>query len=142
MTLYHTSPAPITAITEHGRFGSFLFFSGHVYSMTAGTPVVYQIDLDDADVIDAGSLFFHEQAGALAGLVAEVQAMTGCDEDEAEDLISQKTDCGDAEQSWDIQRIAGRAARILGFRAVKMQDEQGAAYLVDMLGRESDLQTA
>ena len=139
MELYHTSPAPIAAINTSGRFGSFLFFSGHVYTMTAGTPAVYAIDLDDADVIDAGSLMYHEDAELLAPFVAEVQSMLDCSEDEAEDLLSQKTDCGDAEASWTIQHITARAARALGFRAVSMQDEQGRCYMVDMLGREADL---
>jgi hypothetical protein len=139
MELYHTSPAPITAISTDGRFGSFLFFSPRIYTMAAGTPVVYAIDLDDADVIEAGSLMYHEQAELLAPMIAEIMDLVGCDEDTADDLLSQKADCGDAETSWTIQHITARAARALGFRAVSMQDEQGRCYMVDMLGREAEL---
>ncbi|MBQ3301672.1 MAG: hypothetical protein IJI03_12400 [Rudaea sp.] len=45
----------------------------------------------------------------------------------------------DADDSWDVQRYTARAAKVLGFRGVRVSDEQGTSYMIDMLGRERDL---
>lgn len=148
MELFHTSSKAITKITSDGRFGEFLFFSSRVYAMTAGTPVVYSIELADADVIEACQLFYHEDAAKLGDLVAELANRLGIDSDEAEALIEESKSVYDldnieaedaADASWDVQMFTARAAKLLGFRAVRVTDEQGAAYMVDMLGREADL---
>ena len=150
MILYHTSAAEITEINAFGRFGEFLFFSAEEYVMTAVVnPVTYSIEVKEEDIIDASRIFYHEDAGKLVGLVEKVMEMVGCDEGTAEELIAQREDVHSidcniqpedlADVSWDIQRITGEAALLLGFRGVEMQDEQGAAYLIHMAGREADL---
>ena len=149
MTLYHTSPSAITEINSFGRFGEFLFFADDEYVMTAGDHVIYSIELEASEIIEAGQIFYHEDAAKLDGLVEQVMEMVGCDEGTAEKLIAQNEDLHSidcdvepedlADASWDIQRITGEAAVILGFRGAVMQDEQGAAYLIHMAGREADL---
>lgn len=149
MLLTHTSPVEITAINTIGRFGGFLFFAESEYVMTAGSHITYTIELNDFDVIRAGSLFHHDAAEKLAELVTEVAARFNIDEDTAEALIEETQSIYDiecnvdpedlADASWDIQHYTARAAKLLGFRAVAVADEQGTAYLVDMLGRESEL---
>lgn len=150
MKLFHTSPAEINEINDNGRFGSFLFFSDIEYVMTAGQHITYTINISDDSLIDAEELFYHDDAEKLNGLVERVMAMTGCDEDTAEELISQREDIHSidsevdpedlADISWDIQKIAAEAAAILGYRGVEMDDEQGRCYLVDMSGRAGELQ--
>lgn len=151
MELFHTSGKTITEITADGRFGEFLFFSSRVYTMTAGAPVVYSMELADSDVIEAGQLFYHEDAAKLEGLVAELAQRLDISEEDAEALIEESKSVYDldnieaedaADASWDVQLFTARAAKTLGFRAVQVQDEQGAAYMVDMLGREADLVAA
>jgi len=152
MKLIHTSPAAITEINSFGRFGEFLFFADDEYVMTAGDHIAYSIELDAGKIIEAGQLFYHEEADLLDALLKKVMEMTGCDEDTGQELIAQNEDVHSidcdiasedlAEVSWDIQRITGEAAIILGFRGVAMQDEQGVAYLVHMKGREADLEAA
>ena len=152
MKLIHTSPAVITEINSFGRFGEFLFFAQTEYVMTAGDYITYAINLDEDDIIDAEQLFFHKEAEKLAPLVGQIMQMVGCDEDTAEELIAQResvffidTDIEPedlADISWDIQRITGEAAVLLGFRGVEMEDEQGRAYLINMAGREADLEVA
>lgn len=149
MQLTHTSPAEISSINAHGRFGEFLFFALGEYVMSAGSHVTYTIELDDTAIIRAGALFHHDDAEKLAGLVEEVAARYGVDEDTAEALIDESKSIFDidssvepedlADASWDIQHYTARAAKTLGFRAVAVSDEQGTAYLVDMLGREAEL---
>ena len=140
MKLFHTSPEAIAEIHDNGRFGQFLFFSDEVYVMTAGDYTVHSIEIDEDDIIEAGQLFYHEDAEKLAGLVAQVMEMVGCDEDTAEELISQHQDVHSiecdiepedlADASWDIQRITAEAALVLGYRGVEVEDEQGAAYMI------------
>lgn len=149
MELFHTSPTAITAIKANGRFGEFLFFSTKEYVMSAGDFVTYKIDLNDDAVIDAGQLFFHEEAAKLGSLVQEIAIRFGVDTDVAESLIDQSESIYDiesvvdvedmADADWDIQKATARAAKILGFRAVHVVDEQGGAYMIDLLGRESEL---
>lgn len=148
MEIFHTSPVEISTVTIDGRFGEFLCFAADEYVMTAGDHVTYRIEVDENDIIRAGSLFYHEDAADLSGLVERVMQMVECDEDTAEELISQHIDvfslddidASDAgELSWDIQAITAKAAKILGFRGVAMQDEQGICYMIDMLGHEAEL---
>lgn len=144
MQLFHTSPETITAIKSTGRFGEFLFFSSKVYTMTAGDYVVHEIELDESEIIEARGLFHHEDAAKLDALVAEFCRRFGVDTDTAEDIISEREqlDSCDADDLWDVQHYTARAAKLLGFRAVLVSDEQGGAYMVDMLGREADLKVA
>lgn len=143
MELFHTSPTAITKVTEIGRFDEFLFFSTNVYVMTAGESVTYKIEIDEDNLISAGSLFYHDDAEKLDDLVNEFCRRFDVDENTAEEIISerQQLDGADAETDWDIQLFTARAAKILGFRGVRVQDEQGSAYMIDMLGNESELIT-
>lgn len=150
MNLLHTSPIAITEINASGRFGEFLFFSAdEAYVMTAGAFVTYSLYLDASQVIEAEQLFYHDHADRLDVLVQRVAEMVGCDAKMAEELIAQREDVHNidsdieaedlAEVSWDIQRITGEAAVLLGFAGVSMDDEQGRAYLVHMKDRQSEL---
>lgn len=149
MKLTHTSPVEITSINTSGRFGQFLFFANREYIMTADSHITYNIELADAAVIRAGALFYHEEAEKLTGLIAEVAARFDIDKNTAEELIEESTSIYDiesnvaaedmADAAWDIQHYTARAANLLGFRAVAVNDEQGTAYIVDMLGRETEL---
>ncbi|WP_341667326.1 hypothetical protein [Alcaligenes sp. SDU_A2] len=149
MELFHTSPTEINKVTTLGRFGEFLFFSDNEYVMTAGEHITYRIELDKSQIVEAGQLFYHEGADRLAPLVAELAARLGVDEDEAEALIEESKSVYDldgvepedaADLSWDVQLYTARAAKALGFRGVQVEDEQGTAFMVGMLGREAELE--
>ncbi|WP_438455327.1 hypothetical protein [Vreelandella venusta] len=149
MKLLHTSPSEITEINSLGRFGEFLFFADEAYVMTAGEHITYSIEIEDGEIIEASQLFYHDDAEKLADLVAELAAKLSIDEDEAEALIDESKSIFDmdldiepedmADASWDVQVFTARAAKILGFRAVEVEDEQGTSYMVSMMGRESEL---
>lgn len=143
MELFHTGN--VTKINTWGTLGSFLFFSADIYKTSAGAANVYKMEIDDSEIIEACSLFYHEDAEKLDSLVSELAEKYGIDEDVAADLISEKANAWneiqycDAETSWEMQHYTARAAKILGYRGVQVEDEQGAAYMIDMLGRESEL---
>lgn len=121
-------------------------FSADVYTMTAGEAVTYKIEIDEDDIIEAGSLFYHEGAEKLDDLVVEFCDRFDVDADTAEEIISEREQLSDvvgyfdADDSWDVQVFSARAAKILGFRGVAVSDEQGTSYLIDMLGRENELE--
>lgn len=151
MELFHTSPSEIKAINTDGRFGEFLFFSSHVYQMAAGEALTYSIEIDEDQIIEASQLFYHDDAAQLESLVAELASRLDVSEEDAEALIEESKSVFDidsieaedaADASWDVQLFTARAAKILGFRGVAVEDEQGTAYMIDMLGRESELNAA
>lgn len=144
MELFHTSPAKIEKITTKGRFGEFLFFSSRVYQMSAGSVTAYSLEIDDSEIIDAGSLFYHDDAAKLESLIEKFANRFDVDTDTAEEIISERAqlDTDDADDLWDVQLYTARAAKILGFRGVRVQDEQGASYMIDMLGHEGELKAA
>lgn len=148
MKLFHTSPEEIKEINALGRFGEFLFFSSDVYVMTACEHTVYSIEISDSKIIEASQIFYHEDAAKLDSLVAELAAKLDVDADVAESLIDETSSIFDldniepedaADASWDVQLYTARAAKALGFRGVRVEDEQGAAYMIDMLGFENNL---
>jgi len=152
MKLFHTSATEIKSVSNSGRFGSFLFFSASEYVMTAGEYVTYSIEISENDIIEASQLFYSENARELDALVDQVATRFDVDSDTAAELIDESVSIYDiesnvdaedlAEASWDIQKYTARAAKLLGYRAVSVRDEQGSAYMIDMLGREADLQKA
>jgi hypothetical protein len=141
MELFHTSAEEIISVTNEGLFEEFLFFSPNVYAMTAGDYITYAIELDNSEVIDAGRLFYHDDAEKLDSLVADFCHRFDVDTDSAEEIISERDqlESDDCEDLWEVQLFTARAAKILGYRAVRVQDEQGSAYMIDMLGHESEL---
>lgn len=107
--------------------------------MSAGSVVTYAIEIDKNELIDADRLFYHEDAELLDSVVEQVKDMLDCNDEDAERMLEQKEDCGDAEMSWEIQALSAHAAGILGFRGVAMQDEQGECYLIEMANHEAEL---
>jgi hypothetical protein len=67
-----------------------------------------------------------EQIEALAIAICDDE----CD-DQFCDILSPRSSAGGyAAASWEMQRLRGQAAKILGFQAVKMNDEHGTSYLI------------
>lgn len=141
MELFHTSPAKIDKINSNGRFGEFLFFSLKEYVMAASEFVTYKIELADDEFIEATQIFYHEDAVKLDALVAKFSQRFEVETDEAEEIIAERAqlNSSDADDLWDVQMYTAKAAKLLGFRAVRVTDEQGSAYMIDMQGHESEL---
>lgn len=135
MELFHTG-SKIEEINNLGRFDEFLFFAN---SACHYGEVTYSIEVDEDEIIDPNGFFYRDDCDKLAGIVAQVMDLAECDEDEAEELLSQRESHDDPEIDWDIQTLTARAAKLLGFRGVEIQDEHGTSYMIDMLGRESEL---
>lgn len=139
MEIFHTSPAPITAINSYGMFGECLCFSSSFYQMAACEVLVYKMEISENEIVKAGSFFYRDDCDKLSGIVANIMELADCDEDQAQEYLSQNDNHPDDEIDWRIQGYSGEAAKALGFRACQAQDEQGAVYIVPMRGREADL---
>lgn len=150
MQLFHTSPTEINKVTDDGRFGSFLFFSAHVYAMTVGEVLVYSLDIDDDSIIEATQIYYtsEEDLPKIQPIIDEIAKAAVVDDDTAFALLCERENifeldsvdsCDAADLAWNIQHATARAAKALGYRGVAVSDEQGTAYMIDMLGREFDL---
>ncbi len=140
-TFYHCSnDAELAEIKNEGLFGGI--FAGA--SPAHHGAHVYEIELDDTDVLDLISRLDYE---LVAGIIAEETAAT-CEDDIAaiydvldsadaselaEDLwqLLHFADCQDfGFIGWELQRIRGRVAAAAGYKAVECEDEYGISYLV------------
>jgi hypothetical protein len=148
MELYHSSANEIKKVTASGVFGSFLFFSSEIGHGAPGD-ALYKIEIDDEMITDSRTWFYgseHNWAN-LSGMVEQIMDLMSCDEDTAQEYLSQRRDDifqimkpEDArDASWEIQKLTAQAAKALGYRGVKVPDEHGISYMIDMLGRESEL---
>lgn len=139
MKLYHCSPVEIKAIHNNGEFGSFLFFSEEPYSLALGQVVAYSVEIDESEIIPCYRFFFHENCEAIYTIVKEVMNKLKVSEEDAENLLTEKTSVYDvldttdfiAEASWWVQRKSAECARILGFLGCELTDEQGAVWMID-----------
>lgn len=148
MELIHTSPVEIKEITRSGRFGEFLFFSDREYSMGGHDYIAYSIEVGEDDIIEAGQLFYRHDSAEVADIIEQVADRFNVDIETAEGLIDESVNIYDvdgidpeeaAETSWDIQLYTAKVAKKLGYRGVAVEDETGTSYMIDMLGRESEL---
>lgn len=147
--VFHTSDVEIVEIKEqYGLFNEFLFFSWQPYSMSSVcSKIIYKMEIDKDSLISAGSLFYDDDYEKLDGLVEEFCEEFGVEKETAEYIISEagsvyefdNIDTSDGSAAWKAQLYTARAAKILGYRGVIVTDEQGTAYMIDMLGKESDL---
>ena len=137
--IYHTSPSAITKPQKFGRFGEFVFFSSGVYTMTeVANPVVYGIDEDQLKIVEAKAMPYIDNFHIIcADIINDVSEMFDVDFGTAHDILTEKEsewdyDC-DAEKSWDRQKLTAKAAKLMGFDGVQVEDEQGAAYMISIV---------
>ena len=141
MQLFHTSPEATITPSKSGRFDEFLFFSSSIYVMTAGEHHVFTAEVDESDIIEAGSLWYQENWEAARPFIAELMNRLSIEEVDAMVLLDESISIYDmdfdvepedlADESWNIQRLTAKCAKALGFIGVQVEDEQGAAYMID-----------
>ena len=144
LELIHTGSEEIKHIHENGVFGSFLFFSDTEYWMTQADVVyVYQIEIDEDELIDVDRMFFDHSYEEVIDIIEEVAERFEVDFETAAGFIDESInpyDHGcDGDDRWAIQLYTAKAAKKLGYRGVIVSDEQGAAYMIEMLGQEDQL---
>lgn len=150
MKLFHTSPKEITKIDRFGNFEDCLFFSSRVYQMAIGEVITYSIDAENMDFVEAWKLSDDEISAEIAKKIAS-RNFEDEDLELAEELLDTSKNLWEvgfdigldsediAEIDWFIQAKRGQCAKKMGFDGCLDEDEQGAVYIIPMLGRESIL---
>jgi hypothetical protein len=145
-TKFHTSTEGIKEPNEEGRFGKGIFFSNQPYYMAhSENPSLYSLDINEDDVIDASSFFYRDDYKKLDPIVKKIMKQFGVDEDTAQNLLSGHSSLYDladdienfdyleaGEGEWDLQKYAGEAAELLGFKGVNLRDETGTSTLMNI----------
>jgi len=144
--LYHTSPQEIKELHDEGRFGKGIFFSDRPYYMTqAENPSTYNLNINEDELVDASHFPYHEDFEKLKPIIKKIMKKFGVSEEQAWDLLSENTDIYDlqdeingfsyedaGEYAWDLQRLAGEAADLLGYKGVNLKDETGISSLINI----------
>jgi len=134
-----------------GPFGTFLFFQEQEHdrsSSTRGTSgTLYAIEVDDHLICTPRDIVFdYSNDARLQPWIDYVTDRYGIDEGDALDVIGDKPiqhmlDLEEpGEEGWLQQWVIAEAARSLGFAGVEVQDELGYSIMLDMEGREDQLQ--
>ena len=147
--LYHGTIEAILPSIEIGdsRLFDGLFFSDDQDAAGSHGPNVYAIEIDDADIAtsyDLGQADFSEVRSIISveanteddGLINELYDAITDDvgfkgAEPFVGRIATRSKCEPlADTAWELQRLRGRIAAALGYRAVEMEDEHGTSYLV------------
>jgi hypothetical protein len=159
-TYYHGTNQEITKIEAYRifefSFDDFLFFSNLYRVAESHGEIVYSLEIDDKEIEHHCNSWFYSHYDLDKEIdwqqlfkdeLEEIQERLNCDEDEAEDFLSENrsdvnnfVDAEDAaEISWRIQCLTARAAKKLGFRGVAVRDEHGTSYMIAMQNKEHEL---
>lgn len=138
--LYHTSPNEEIEPNSTGTFDEFIFFSNTVYVMSAGEYHVFTTEVDEDKIIEAGSLWYQDNWEDAKQYIDELAEHLGVDEDTAMELIDESKEITDLDidvcdlggEWWNLQRITAKCAKAMGYIGVQVEDEQGAAYMLDI----------
>ena len=102
--------------------------------MTAGPDYVFEVDVDDSEIVSAGSFFYREDYHLLEDIVEDVQRLYDVDEETAQGLLDETENIfdhgGDGDDSWHLQTLTAEAAHRLGYLGVSARDEQGTVYIL------------
>lgn len=139
MKLFHTSLKEIKKINKFGIFGQSLCFSSEIYTMCENATHVYSIEIDEDEVISASQFFYNDDCEKLNFILEDIERIAECDRETAENFLDGTDTYGDPEIDWTMQGFMGDAAKLLGYRAASMRDEQGICYIVPMFDKENEL---
>ena len=147
VTLYHGSPDVITEINSSGLFeGVFASSDKAAAESHMQNGVLHEIKLRESDILTQQMLDYElDYEQVKSALTAEMPRLSEDDIDLAYEVVVEDKDVFDmdaedverifgyediGEASWEAQRIRGRVAKALGYKAVEMSDEHGSSILV------------
>ena len=164
VTLYHTSYQPITKIEKGSithRFDDVLFFAYKPYTLNVGTQHLYEVEVDESELVTVYNL--SDDPIAIKEIKDEMEFGfdTHITDDQAFDILTSKHDKtwiemvadvhydGDidiawvwidfekrADFSWALQRIQAQTAKRDGFLGAISEDEQGEVVMIPMFEKE------
>lgn len=141
ITITHTSPDLITEIDQFGgctRMG-VLFFSNNDYSMCKSVNAIYDLDLNDDEIISVSRLYDEEIVNEI---IEDVYSIFNNEisEEDAEGLLDASLSIFDivddydraGEFDWKMQGYQAVCARKMGYIACEGFDENGAVWMIKM----------
>ena len=154
ITLYHSSPNKITELSkDHEPFNGVLFFSDEPYVMsTSKVTYIYSIDIEESEIIEVISLDCDETVHEIIHLASWLLNIT-IDEDRAHNILTAHesifdvlSDMGQhnhfesaSDFDWTVQTLQVKAGENMGYSMVLGDDEQGAVWYMNMIGKEDQL---
>ena len=138
--MYHTGNLEnIKSLDRYGgTFGDFIFFGSEKYLGINSDNKVYEINIDELNIIDASSIFYAHSQEEVQSVIDDVINYFNCSEQEAMDLIDETITTWDldgdfdGEDSWYMQQETARAAQHIGYDGVSVSDETGISTMIDM----------
>lgn len=129
MKLYHTSPRPITHISQNGSYGDCLFFQLHKPWERNELPRqwVYEMELPDYDIMPVAEMS-EDDVNAVELLASTLLV----DKQQAVCLLSGVAEPADFFEERAVVRARCRAARDAGRTGVLLED--GVTYVASMSG--------
>ena len=107
----------------------------------ASTGAIYTAELDNKSILTSDALSYDCDYESVTAAVATETGLSGSDlelivdatieDEETPDGVAELLSVeDDAHASWELQRLRGVIAKVLGFAAVEMRDEHGTTFLV------------
>lgn len=141
MILFNTSYEAKIVVNTSSLYDEFLFFTASPYIMSTSETYTFEIEVDDAQIIAAPSLWYKDNWEDAKGFIEELMARLGIDEDTAMGLLDESIPLEDLElgieledmdeESCNIQRLTARCAKAMGYIGVEVTDEHGTSYMID-----------
>ena len=139
--LFHGGPGTVTEIRPLGFEG--IFASGERRAAESHGDHLTVIELDKSDVLTHYALNYEISDIELINSVLRSECATGADLERVWEIVIEDAGCECSDDdtelfscvefddpAWEAQRIRGRVAAALGYRAVEMRDEHGTTYLI------------
>lgn len=124
----------------NGVFGSFMFFMAS--DPEAGSefgPHLYSIDEDKLNICESCWAMTRDEDwnGKCNELLSNLAEYLDVDEDTAMELIAEETtlvklDIFDGEDAWHLQTVQATIAKAMGYDGLRVVDENGTVYMIDM----------
>ena len=145
INLYNSSQySEVQENASHIKDG-YMFFSYHEQQNYGDN--VFSLEIDSNDIISASQLFYHDDSDKLDSVLEDIELFYGFDKELAEELIGEEISVFDQaewerlgiedgmqalELDWAMQSFKADAAKILGYNAVAVQDENVESVMINV----------
>lgn len=126
-----------------GKFGTVLFFT--VAKRAPFGLHEYRINAENLNIARTFDVAYTTEWNAIESIVERYAALIDTDVETAFDIIVEHKngwdiiDDFDGDKSWAQQKALADCAIALGYDGVQCFDENGTVYMINMLGRETEL---
>ena len=123
--------------TEHPIFGNTVFLSNNEYGGLGGGKNVFNIDIDEKNIIEARSMPYQDNwmEGESKKIMEHFAKSNNLDIETVQGLVAEEIDTfdviPDGEFGWEVQSLTSQVGKAMGFDAVLGTDENGAVWMME-----------